>query len=1224
MLRSRRSRHWHQHVGVSLWSALLARSGRASSERVPAVNGSMSGRRAPRHWFPVVLLALAVCVLAFALSNGFGSYSLWRDTAASGIPDTITTAAARLTSTTTPTYLREGAPYDPAHDRLNPGESLTISFDTVVRVTGDTMTPSFTLTGYTIPEPLDDAITVAVTAPSLVVDPGVQTVTVTITITSPPEAVFSGEVIGLADAALVLQSGKSWSDTLSPLTVPLHDLTLSTPVMQLDFDTTLPGATTSVVVPVSGLTLGSVVVDWGDGSTPTVVVSAHPTHEYPAGQYTASVFGRFTGYGANTTALALSNASLVRVPLWEPNYVTDLSYAFVGASSLTEVAEPPSTVTNMTGMFTDATMFTQNIGGWNMAHVTNMQGMFDHASTFNADITGWDTASVTNMQGMFAGATAFNQNISGWNVANVTNMGSMFKDATTFNQSFGTWNTAKVTTMSEMFQGATAFNQPLPWTTASVSNMQGMFNGATAFNQNIGGWNVANVTNMAYMFKDATAFNQTFGTWNTAKVTTMSEMFQGATAFNQSLPWNTASVTNMQGMFKGATTFNQSFGTWNTAKVTTMSEMFQAATAFNGSLSNFNVANVTNMDHMFAGATTFTQNIGGWNVAKVTNMDHMFNSALAFSVSLSNWNVSANIPKMPAGWNANAPGLSVPNWSRWPSAWQDLMQLVYQTDAPGGTNTIVLPIDGLTLGTVTVDWGDGTPKETLTAALPTHTYPASGTYTVTINGKFTRYGATPTPELDASQHSLTTVPSWGPNGVLDASHAFEHATNLTSMPTTGPPATVTNLAYMFAGATAYTQSLSTWNVANVTNMAYMFADATTFNGTIGNWNVANVTNMDHMFAGATAFNNNGSTGINNWNVAKVTNMDHMFNGATAFSVSISNWNVSANIPRMPTAWNANAPGLSAPNWSRWPAAWQDVMQLVYQTDAPDGTNTIVLPIDGLTLGTVTVDWGDGTPKETLTTALPTHTYPTSGTYTVTINGKFTRYGATPTPELDASQHSLTTVIGWGANGVTDASHAFEHATNLTSMPTTGPPTTVTNLAYLFAGATTFNQPLNTWNTANVTNMAYMFNGATAFSQSVGGWNVANVTNMDHMFAGATAFNNNTSATISNWNVAKVTNMDHMFNGATAFNQPLNWNVASVTNMDGMFAGASKFNQNIGSWNVAKVTNMDNMFNGATAFAQSLSSWNVGANIPLMPPGWNTGVPGLADPTYRTRWPAAWQ
>ena len=64
--------------------------------------------------------------------------------------------------------------------------------------------------------------------------------------------------------------------------------------------------------------------------------------------------------------------------------------------------------------------------------MTNMQNMFDTATVFNQDISGWDTSEVTNMSSMFNNANAFNQNIGGWDVSK-TNLSPGFNSAI-FNQ----------------------------------------------------------------------------------------------------------------------------------------------------------------------------------------------------------------------------------------------------------------------------------------------------------------------------------------------------------------------------------------------------------------------------------------------------------------------------------------------------------------------------------------------------------------------------------------------------------------------------------------------------------------------------------------------------------------------------------------------------------------------------------------------------------------------
>jgi hypothetical protein len=73
-----------------------------------------------------------------------------------------------------------------------------------------------------------------------------------------------------------------------------------------------------------------------------------------------------------------------------------------------------------------------------------MLGMFSSATTFNQDIGGWTTTSVQNLNQMFFGATAFDQDLSTWDPSSFTNVDGMFNESglspTNYNAILNTWS----------------------------------------------------------------------------------------------------------------------------------------------------------------------------------------------------------------------------------------------------------------------------------------------------------------------------------------------------------------------------------------------------------------------------------------------------------------------------------------------------------------------------------------------------------------------------------------------------------------------------------------------------------------------------------------------------------------------------------------------------------------------------------------------------------------
>ena len=328
--------------------------------------------------------------------------------------------------------------------------------------------------------------------------------------------------------------------------------------------TTTPGDT--ITLPVSG---SGITIHWGDGDT-TTGVSASTDHTYDTpGDYTIQVTGGLERFHLNYHA---DRRNLISLDQWGNASWTTMVSAFDGASNMVYKAtdEPDlSRVTDMSGMFRDASAFNGDISGWDVSSVTDMSGMFRDASAFNGDISGWDVSSVTDMSWMFGEATSFNQPLNDWYISSVTDMNAAFFNATSFNQPLNDWDVSNVTDMGSMFERATLFNQPLnDWDVSKVTIMTAMFNHAILFNQDISSWNVSSVTNMGRMFNGANNFNQPLNGWDTSNVKFMFFMFKEANIFNQPLDkWDVSSIDNslsigMFEMFHSAISFNQNLGPW--------------------------------------------------------------------------------------------------------------------------------------------------------------------------------------------------------------------------------------------------------------------------------------------------------------------------------------------------------------------------------------------------------------------------------------------------------------------------------------------------------------------------------------------------------------------------------------------------------------------------------------------------------------------------------------
>jgi surface protein len=977
-------------------------------------------------------------------------------------------------------------------------------------------------------------------------------------------------------------------------------------------------------------------INWGDGSPVETITGddPDPQHVYDdPGTYTVSITGTFPHFFLNDPTNSNPNADrLQSVEQWGMIAWESMELSFAGADVVFNATDTPD-----------------------LSGVARMNQMFSGATTFNEDIGGWDVSAVTDMSLLFLNASSFNQDLSAWNVANVTAMPRMFENATAFNQPLGTWDVSNVTNMDGLFFGATSFNQPLgAWTVSSTQRMVGMFWGATAFNQDLSDWDVTGVTTMDSMFRDATAFNGDVSGWDVSGVLNMAKMFAGAVTFNQDVsPWTVSSVTTMAGMFSGASAFDQNLGGWDVSSVSIFDDPFAGGFLEGGELSS------DNYDALLL----------GWESLDLAN-DRTFHAGTSPYTGAAAAARQAIIDD--DGWTITDGGLLVV---------EEPFVTTWQTTT--ASESITIPTNGGTGVTdydLTIDWGDGSPEETVTGddPDPSHTYATSGTYTISITGTFPHLYLNGGP--DAAK--LQTIEQWGTVAWESMDSAFEGAVNLTYNATDVPDlssvlsmqsmfqgagsfngaiggwdvsgvtsmrftfsfasafnrdiggwnvsnvadmrgvfqgadafnqdisgwdvSSVTDMGGMFSFNDAFNQDLSAWDVSGVVDMSSMFSSASAFNGSIGSWTVSTVTDMENMFRGAVAFNQD----IGSWNVSSVTDMSSMFREAAAFDQDLGAWNVSnvadiarfledaalssVNYDALLIGWEAldltdglvfnagSSPytiaGQSArdaiiddDNWTITDGgliAGPDAFITTWQTESL--IESITIPTNGgpdVTDYDFVIDWGDGSETEQITGDDPDPSHTYADPGTYTVSIS----GVFPHFYLD------------------DGFNDDPNSDRLQSIDQWGA-IQWESMEGAFAGAA--NMTLNATDApdlSGVASMRRMFSSAESFNGAIGGWDVSNVTDMSSTFSRALVFNQD----ISSWDVSSVTDMAGMFRQAVAFNQDIgSWNVSSVTDMSRMFRLAVVFNQDIGSWNVSSVTDMQAMFFEARDFNQDIGSWDV--------------------------------
>ena len=1031
----------------------------------------------------------------------------------------------------------------------------------------------------------------------------------------------------------ILQTTYGWTifdSELEPIPMTLRYVTTSTNL--------------TVVLPIKNITAGqNVYIDWGNGTT-GLYTANNPTKTYPsAGTYNISVRGSryntFTIYGftdATTPSAITGNNYLRTVSSFGNIPLTSLRGAFFGASSLTGLPSSiPSTLTNTSYLFYNATAFNQDISSWNTSNITNMMFMFYSANVFNQNIGSWNTSSVTNMRSMFMGAVNFNQNIGSWNVSGVTAMNSMFQTAFRFNQDISGWNTGNVLVMNNMFQNATAFNQNLAnWDITKVTTMASMFtsSGLTSSNYDLIliGWGAKNVksnvplaasTNNKYSYGAASDARYNLvankgwtitdsGIETTTLPTPMSiDYITTDSSLTITLPLYGSIVDVIVNWGDGSaeetfiTSGNKTHtyvtpGTYTVLVKKTLRQFGNGSSTYTNAdriskVNDFGGIRLTSLAGAFRDAINLTQITALPTTSTITDLSHCFRGATGFNDQyITNWDVSGvsamnytfsdatAFNQNLASWNITAVD-SVNDGGMSGMFDNSGLNTLNYTNILNGWSTQSVK-SNVVLGATGINYySEGATARNILTTIKNWTIndgddigpiPVQLPIILTYNN-ITNGTIIQLPIKNVSNEYII---DWGDNTTT---------TSIIENPTHTYSATYSSVTVTIIDKVAFATSFTHFGLTAIPETIQGINKLTA----VSSFGSIQLTSLKGAFYNATQLLSVPSSfsGYSN-----INDLSYTFYGATLFDQSLTGWDISG-VTTMDNMFTNS--GLSTTSYDNILVNWQNqsiqsnvplgVGSTKFTYGAPSNAKFNLIKNYNWTItdgGIVVASFPPPMILEYQTTnPYDTITLPLYGI----VNALVDWNDGTPLEYFYTQgdkEHSyivpgtynvqINNYLSQFGNGSTTYSNA-DKLTKVISFGEIG----LTSLSGAFLNATNLTQITALPTTSQITDLSYCFKGATAFNdQNVSYWNVANITTMESMFEAATVFNQS----LNNWssNTTNTTNMKNMFKNATSFNQDINtWHVQNVITMESMFDGATSFDQDLSDWDFSGVQTTDNIF-----------------------------------------------
>ena len=222
------------------------------------------------------------------------------------------------------------------------------------------------------------------------------------------------------------------------------------------------------------------------------------------------------------------------------------------------------------------------------------------------------------------------------------------------------------------------------------------------------------------------------------------------------------------------------------------------------------------------------------------------------------------------------------------------MSFIFKITTTTSPQTFVIPCVDEGTFNATVDYGDGTGSQTVTAyndSNLTHSFATAGQHTITIDGTFPNIRFY---DDAASREALDEVVDLGDVGWVTFYRAFRDCTNLTTFNSgTANTSSVTSMQQMFHTCTNLTAlNVNSFDTSSVTNMQAMFHTCTNLTTLdVSNFDTSSVSNMNNMFNNCSSLT---SLNVSNFDTSSVSNMNNMFLNCTGLtSLDLSNFDTSS-------------------------------------------------------------------------------------------------------------------------------------------------------------------------------------------------------------------------------------------------------------------------------------------------------------------------------------------